>query len=177
LEAGLDLEMPGPPRERGDILRRELEQGLTTEARLDALVDCMQRVTRWHWRWLGPQLYLVEHAPQLHVRRLRGADGEALACRGGRRTAERLADHFAKHGAEFNAPTADAYLVLAQTLRATPPAGDVLEIVRPTDGVISKFDRQSGAFIAFDADSTIRTFFKPNDGEAYFRRQARRRPN
>jgi pyocin large subunit-like protein len=95
----------------------------------------------------------------------------------GFRTAERLADHFAKHGAEFNAPNADAYLVLAQTLRATPPAGDVLEIVRPTDGVISKFDRPSGAFIAFDADSTIRTFFKPNDGEAYFRRQARRRPN
>ena len=95
----------------------------------------------------------------------------------GFRTAERLADHFAKHGAEFNAPNANAYLVLAQTLRATPPAGDVLEIVRPTDGVISKFDRQSGAFIAFDADSTIRTFFKPNDGEAYFRRQARRRPD
>lgn len=95
----------------------------------------------------------------------------------GFRTAERLADHFAKHGAEFSAPSANAYLVLAQTLRATPPAGNVLEIVRPTDGVIAKFDRQSGAFIAFDADSTIRTFFKPNDGEAYFRRQARRRPN
>ena len=95
----------------------------------------------------------------------------------GFRTAERLADHFAKHGAEFNAPSADAYLVLAQTLRAAPPAGNVLEIVRNTDGVIAKFDRQSGAFIAFDADSTIRTFFKPNDGEAYFRRQARRRPD
>lgn len=95
----------------------------------------------------------------------------------GFRTAERLADHFAKHGAEFNAANADVYLVLAQTLRANPPVGDVLEIVRPTDGVIAKFDRQTGAFIAFDADSTIRTFFKPNDGEAYFRRQARRRPD
>lgn len=95
----------------------------------------------------------------------------------GFRSADRLADHFAKHGAEFNAPSAEAYLVMAQSLRATPPAGDVQEIVRPTDGVISKFDRRSGAFIAFDADSTIRTFFKPNDGEAYFKRQARRRPN
>ena len=35
-------------------------------------------------------------------------------------------------------------------------------------------DRSTGAFVAFDADSTIRTFFKPNDGEAYFERQARR---
>lgn len=95
----------------------------------------------------------------------------------GFRTAERLADHFAKHGAEFSAPNAQAYLVLAQTLRAAPVGGTVQEIVRPTDGVISKFDRQTGAFIAFDADSTIRTFFKPNDGEAYFKRQARRRPN
>ena len=94
----------------------------------------------------------------------------------GFRTRDRLLDHFAKHGAEFNAPSADAYLVLAQSLRAAPPAGEVLEIVRPTDGVISKFDRASGAFIAFDADSTIRTFFKPNDGEAYFKRQSRRRP-
>jgi hypothetical protein len=94
----------------------------------------------------------------------------------GFRTRDRLLDHYAKHGAEFNAQSADAYLVLAQSLRSAPPAGEVLEIVRPTDGVISKFDRASGAFIAFDADSTIRTFFKPNDGEAYFKRQSRRRP-
>lgn len=94
----------------------------------------------------------------------------------GFRTRDRLLDHYAKHGAEFQAASPEAYLGLAQTLRAEPPTGDVREIVRPTDGVISKFDRRSGAFIAFDADSTIRTFFKPNDGEAYFERQARRRP-
>ncbi|GAB1341770.1 hypothetical protein [Gemmatimonas sp.] len=94
----------------------------------------------------------------------------------GFRTRDRLLDHYAKHGAEFNASSPEAYLVLAQTLRAEPAAGDVREIVRPTDGVISKFDRRTGAFVAFDADSTIRTFFKPNDGEAYFERQARRRP-
>lgn len=94
----------------------------------------------------------------------------------GFRTRNRLLDHYAKHGAEFDAPSPEAYLVLAQTLRAEPPVGEVREIVRPTDGVISKFDRRTGAFVAFDADSTIRTFFKPNDGEAYFERQARRRP-
>jgi len=51
--------------------------------------------------------------------------------------------------------------------------GNIEELRRP-DGTTSRFDRSSGAFIAFNSDGTIRTFFKPNDGEAYFRRQARR---
>jgi pyocin large subunit-like protein len=42
---------------------------------------------------------------------------------------------------------------------------------------VSRFDRGSGGFVAFDADGIIRTYFRPNDGEAYFRRQARRRPD
>ena len=42
--------------------------------------------------------------------------------------------------------------------------------------VITRFDKSSGAFIAFDADGTIRTFFKPNVGEEYFRRQSERDP-
>jgi pyocin large subunit-like protein len=94
----------------------------------------------------------------------------------GFRNRQRLDEHFDKHGAEFNAPNADAYLSLAQALRAAPPSATVRELQRPTDGVIAKFDRATGAFVAFDADSIIRTFFKPNDGEAYFERQARRRP-
>jgi pyocin large subunit-like protein len=54
------------------------------------------------------------------------------------------------------------------------PAGDpVLEAVR-SDGVVTRFDRSSGTFLAFDRDRTIRTFFKPNDGERYYRRQAER---
>ncbi len=94
----------------------------------------------------------------------------------GFRSRTRLEEHFAKHGAEFAAATANDYLAMAQRVRALPPSATVLELTRPTDGVISKFDRESGAFLAFDADSTIRTFFKPNDGEAYFKRQARRSP-
>lgn len=94
----------------------------------------------------------------------------------GFRSRARLEEHFAKHGAEFKASTAAEYLAMAQRVRELPPSERVLEITRPTDGVISKFDRESGAFLAFDADSVIRTFFKPNDGEAYFKRQARRTP-
>lgn len=92
----------------------------------------------------------------------------------GFRSRQRLADHYAKHGSEFGKVSQDEYLRLAQALRDAPVGADVLEI-RRGDGTVSRFDRKSGAFIAFDADGTIRTFFRPNDGEAYFQRQARRR--
>lgn len=91
----------------------------------------------------------------------------------GFRTPRHLADHFARHGAEFGAATPQAYLALAQALRDRPAGGEVLELVR-ADGVITRFDRASGAFLAFEEDGVIRTFFVPNDGERYFRRQAAR---
>ncbi len=87
-----------------------------------------------------------------------------------------LAEHFQKHGAEFAAASIADYLHMAQALRDAPVGGDILEIVRPSDHVISRYDKASGAFLAFDTGGTIRTFFKPNDGEAYFRRQAKRSP-
>lgn len=82
-------------------------------------------------------------------------------------------EHFAKHGAEFGKITAEEYLRLAQVLRDAPRSGLVLERVRD-DGVITRFDRASGAFLAFHRDLSIRTFFRPKDGEAYFERQALR---
>ena len=95
----------------------------------------------------------------------------------GFRSRARLVEHFQKHGGEFGRVSESEYLARAQALRDAPAGGDVLEVVRPSDGVISRFDRGTGAFLATDADGTIRTFFKPNDGEAYFRRQANRRPS
>jgi hypothetical protein len=91
----------------------------------------------------------------------------------GFRSRERLEEHFQKHGREFSAATAEDYLHLAQALRDRPVGGDVRELVRP-DGVVSRFDRASGAFLAFGPDGVIRTFFRPNDGERYFERQASR---
>ena len=98
-----------------------------------------------------------------------GAFGEGV----GFRSRERLAEHFQKHGQEFGAATPDDYLHLAQALRDRPAGGDVLEKVRE-DGVVTRFDRRSGAFIAFGPDGVIRTFFRPNDGARYFERQAER---
>lgn len=80
-------------------------------------------------------------------------------------------EHFTKHGSEFGSVTREEYLRLAQELRDRPVGDDVLEIVRD-DGVTSRFDKQSGAFLAFNRDLTLRTFFKPNDGVRYFERQA-----
>ena len=91
----------------------------------------------------------------------------------GFRTPRAPAEHFAKHGAEFRVDSAQEYLALAQALRDRPAGGAVLEIVRG-DGVITRFDRASGAFLAFERDGVIRTFLIPNDGERYFQRQAKR---
>ncbi|HWZ34487.1 MAG TPA: hypothetical protein VNX18_24280 [Bryobacteraceae bacterium] len=82
-------------------------------------------------------------------------------------------EHYAKHGREFGNISQDEYLRRAQTLRDTPSGGPILEADKP-GGIVTKFDRRSGAFIAYNADRTIRTFFIPNDGERYFRRQAKR---
>ena len=81
--------------------------------------------------------------------------------------------HFNKHGHEFGKIDADEYLELAKALRDAKLSRDVIERTR-RDGVITRFHRSSGDFIAFHKDKTIRTFFRPNDGEAYFNRQARR---
>lgn len=88
---------------------------------------------------------------------------------------QRLVEHFEKHGAEFPGLDMAGYLKAAQTLRDSPTGGDILEI-RRGDGVISRFDRRNGSFLAVNRDGTIRTFFRPNDGESYFRRQAQRSP-
>lgn len=83
-------------------------------------------------------------------------------------------DHFEKHGAEFGKITADEYLARAQALRDAPLVPTVLEGVRSSDGVITRFDKKTGAFIAYHKDKSIRTFFRPNDGVAYFKRQLER---
>jgi hypothetical protein len=86
---------------------------------------------------------------------------------------DRLAEHYDKHGNEFGDISQQEYLRRAQALRDAPAGGTILEAVR-RDGVVTRFDRRSGAFIAFSSRGVIRTFFRPNDGERYFRRQLER---
>jgi pyocin large subunit-like protein len=82
-------------------------------------------------------------------------------------------EHYAKHGREFGNISQQEYLHRAQVLRDTPAGGPILEADKP-GGIVTKFDKRNGYFIAYNADKTIRTFFIPNDGESYFRRQAKR---
>ncbi|HTW67805.1 MAG TPA: hypothetical protein VME17_24490 [Bryobacteraceae bacterium] len=92
----------------------------------------------------------------------------------GFRSRAQLDEHYAKHGAEFGAISKAEYLRLAQALRDAPVGGPILESRRP-NGEFSKFDRRHGYFGAYNRNGTIRTFFIPNNGERYFRNQARRR--
>jgi pyocin large subunit-like protein len=98
-----------------------------------------------------------------------------LLCAGGPgfRSRSQFEEHYAKHGSEFGNISQQQYLQLAQELRDAPPGGPILE-ARRSNGEFSRFDRRKGYFGAYNPDRTIRTFFIPNDGESYFRRQARR---
>ena len=83
-------------------------------------------------------------------------------------------EHYAKHGREFGNISQQEYLERAQALRDAPGGGPILQAVTP-DGIISRFDRRTGYFGAYNPDRTIRTFFIPNAGERYFHRQAAQR--
>jgi pyocin large subunit-like protein len=88
----------------------------------------------------------------------------------GFRSQRQLDEHYAKHGQEFGNITRGQYLELAQALRDAPKGGNILQAVR-ADGVMTRFDRSHGYFGAYNPGGTIRTFFIPNAGESYFRRQ------
>jgi pyocin large subunit-like protein len=87
---------------------------------------------------------------------------------------QKLVDHYRKHGREFGSITMEQYLSGAQELRDRPAGGAILESERP-DSSVTRFDRKSGDFIAFNRDGVIRTYFRPTDGEEYYRRQLGRR--
>jgi len=86
-----------------------------------------------------------------------------------------LPDHFARHGADFHARDAEDYARQAWAFGQRAKAGGLLLKI-DTDGVRRVFDPQTGAFGAFNADGTTKTFFKPNSRD-YFERQPGRLVN
>jgi len=90
----------------------------------------------------------------------------------GFRNRQLFEEHFQKHGNEFGSITKAEYLRLAQELRDAPVGGPILEARKGS--VVTKFDKRKSYFGAYNADGIIRTFFIPNQGERYFRRQAER---
>lgn len=92
----------------------------------------------------------------------------------GFRSQQQLVEHYHKHGSEFGNISMAEYLRRAQDLRDAPSGPTILRADRP-GGIMTKFDRRRGWFGSYNRDGTVRTFFVPNDGERYFRRQAGRR--
>lgn len=89
------------------------------------------------------------------------------------RDGPKLVDHHARHGADFGSRTPSDYLEVACRLRDAALSQNVVEL-RRKDGVLCRFRRSDGAFLAYRSDGTILTCFKPERGERYFRDQLER---
>lgn len=93
----------------------------------------------------------------------------------GFRSASTFASHYEKHGREFGNISKAKYLGMAQELRDAPLSSTVIQTWQAR-GNWARYDRSSGSFIAFRKDKVILTFFRPDDGEDYFRRASARTP-
>lgn len=62
------------------------------------------------------------------------------------------------------------YRQAAQNFMAHDPPEGVIDMVRPRDGATVRFDPASGHYGARSAAGIIRTFFRPDDGFDYFKR-------
>jgi pyocin large subunit-like protein len=80
-----------------------------------------------------------------------------------------LPDHFARHGADFGARSAQEYAAMAsQFLQRGRTVGFAAKV--DSRGDLRVFDSRSGAFGAYNANGTTKTFFKPHS-PAYFKKQ------
>ena len=86
-----------------------------------------------------------------------------------------LADHFARHGADFRAKDADEYARMAWQFGQQARQGG-LQVKVDDDGTRRVFDPKTGAFAAYNSDGTTKTYFKPNSRD-YFARQPGRPVN
>ncbi len=72
-----------------------------------------------------------------------------------------LADHFARHGADFGAKTPEEYVQAAARLFERAQRGSLPTKIDPK-GVIRVYDPATNSFGAFNPNGTIRTFCKPD---------------
>lgn len=84
------------------------------------------------------------------------------------RKAEYLQEHFEKHGAEFGYTLADEYLEGANRVIASSEALHKLEA---EDGDDVYYLEATNEFVIVSTDGYLRTYFKPEDGRAYYDRQ------
>lgn len=83
-----------------------------------------------------------------------------------------LPDHFARHGADVGARDASEYALLAsQLLQRAKTEGLPAKV--DERGEVRVFDPQTGAFGAYNADGTTKTFFKPGNPDYFVRQPGR----
>jgi hypothetical protein len=83
---------------------------------------------------------------------------------------ETLADHYRRHGADFEAKSAKEYAKMASDFFVRAKK-EKLPTKIATDGTIRIYDRKTNTFGAYNPDGTTKTFFKPKDGQKYWNRQ------
>lgn len=82
---------------------------------------------------------------------------------------ETVADHFRRHGADFQARDPEDYAAQAWRFRKTAATAG-FRAKKDAKGVLRIYDPVSGTFGAYNPNGTTRTFFKPGT-DAYFERQ------
>ena len=89
------------------------------------------------------------------------------------RSTQLFNNHYTKHvlqQKEFGTISKEEYLHQAQILVSQKEGRSIL-VERKSNGDTLFFDKKSGEFAVLSGDGYIRTFFKPQDGVAYFNRQ------
>ncbi|MGH9320413.1 MAG: hypothetical protein ACRD3V_11095, partial [Vicinamibacteria bacterium] len=81
-----------------------------------------------------------------------------------------LSDHFARHGADFGAKSADDYARMADDFFEQSQKAGLPTKIGP-DGTIRVYDPASNTFGSFNPNGTTKKFFKPSGGQAYWDRQ------
>ena len=79
-----------------------------------------------------------------------------------------LQDHFDRHGADFKATGPADYAAKAHAFFLESKTDKNIQVKVDKTGVIRIYDARSNSFGAYNADGTTKTFFKPNNGQAYF---------
>ena len=79
-----------------------------------------------------------------------------------------LQDHFQRHGADFLAKDPEDYARQARMLYINRGQYQMKE---DADGTLRIYDAATNTFGAYNADGTTKTYFKPDNGQAYFDRQ------
>lgn len=75
-----------------------------------------------------------------------------------------LADHFVRHGTDFNAQTADEYAEMASKFLQESQAARMPTKIGP-DGAVRVYDPATNTFASFNPNGTTRTFYKPNPAQ------------